>query len=107
MAEMNKLTKWIEEGKQLGSTLTFADNGQTIWSSVAVQKWNGIYFTYVDEIDESKMNAEQFRREEICRFDCLNNALEHLRQTTKVMVSELAPCKGQKLFHPHLESQDE
>ncbi|MGG4143922.1 hypothetical protein ABEW34_12380 [Paenibacillus algorifonticola] len=100
MSEIKKIENWLEEGKQLGINFSFENNGKKIWSSVAIQKWNNIYKAYIDEIEEDKMDSEEYRREEIHQFENLNDAFELINKTTLVNLNDLAPCKGQKIFNP-------
>ncbi|MEQ1965366.1 hypothetical protein ABLB69_19975 [Xenorhabdus khoisanae] len=92
--------KKIENGRQLGKSFSFSRQGELYWSSVGLQKVNGKYKVYVDEILESKMIAEEFLREECLVFDTLDEAISYINCNTETNISELAPCKGQKVFNP-------
>ncbi len=70
MPNTEKLIQWIEDGKQLGKVFSFNRNGKLIWSSVGIQKWQGIYKVYVDEIEE----------ENIKRFCCFNVNASRIRR---------------------------
>lgn len=90
----------IEDGKQIGKRFSFLENEELSWSSVGLQKVKGKYKVYVDEILESKMVAEEFTREECLVFNKLDDAILFINENTKTNISELAPCKGQKIFNP-------
>ncbi|WP_127490271.1 hypothetical protein [Paenibacillus ehimensis] len=101
MPDTEKLIQWIEDGKQLGKVFSFNRNGKLIWSSVGIQKWQGIYKVYVDEIEEENMDAEKYLRDEIKKFSNLVEALKFIEQNTQISLSELQICKGQKIFNPN------
>lgn len=101
METAEKLMQWIEDGKQLGKVFSFNRNGKVIWSSVGIQKWQGIYKVYVDEIEEENMDAETYSRDELKKFTNLMEALTFIEQNTETNLSELQICKGQKIFNPN------
>lgn len=103
MIEIEKIIQLIERGKQLGMVSSFEIDGKVIWSSVAIQKWNGIYMVYVDEIEEDKMTVEEYLRDEIQKFDNLLEALNFVNERTRINLKELQPRKGQKIFNPEFE----
>lgn len=103
MANTEKLIQWIESGKQLGNIFSFKINGKTIWSSVGIQKWQGIYKVYVDEIEEENMVAEEYLREEIKKFTNLSEAIKFIEQNTQANLSDMQICKGQRVFNPNFE----
>ncbi|GBC63444.1 hypothetical protein DENIS_4438 [Desulfonema ishimotonii] len=103
MENMEKIIRWIEDGKQLGKVFSFEDSGKTFWSSVGIQKWRGSYKVYVDEIEEGKMVAEEYLTDEIKQFDMLSKALNFIDNNTKINAKDLRPCKGQKIFNPEFE----
>ncbi|MCG8710062.1 hypothetical protein JHU04_003341 [Brenneria sp. 4F2] len=90
----------INNGKQVGVRYSFLAGNEICWSSVGLQKWEGKYKVYVDEILESKMSSEEYLREEIVSFDSIESALEFIEDNTKVEISDLAACKGQRIFNP-------
>ncbi|WP_159514032.1 MULTISPECIES: hypothetical protein [Enterobacter] len=94
------LIKKIENGSQVGQRVSFLMDDEICWTSVGLQKWNGKYKVYIDEILESKMNSEEYQREEVIYFDLLDNALEFIENNTHVKVFDLIPCKGQRIFNP-------
>ncbi|ASY80521.1 hypothetical protein BJK05_11170 [Pectobacterium polaris] len=94
------LLKSIENGTQLGKRFCFYINDELCWSSVGIQKWEKKYKVYVDEVLESKMNFEEYLREEIIEFDFLNDAICFINDNTRVNFNELTACKGQKIFNP-------
>lgn len=95
-----RLIDKIENGQQLGQRLSFEINGETWWSSVGIQKWEGKYKVYVDEILESNMNAEEYQREEIISFENVDDALVFIDSNTHANLENLLPCKGQRIFNP-------
>lgn len=103
MASTEKLIQWIENGKQLGNVFSFDINGKTIWSSVGIQKWQGIYKVYVDEIDEENMVAEKYLREEIKKFIKRSEAIKFIEQNTQTNLSDMQICKGQRVFNPEFD----
>jgi hypothetical protein len=103
MADIEKITQWIENGKQLGKVFSFKRSEKTIWSSVGIQKWQNIYKVYVDEIEEENMNAEKYSRDEIKKFNNISDALKYINENTQTNSLELQPCKGQKVFNPSFE----
>ena len=103
MTDVEMVIQQIEGGKQLGKVFSFIRNGHTIWSSVGIQKWQGIYKVYEDEIDEKSMDAENYIRDEIKKFDNLSDALKYINENTQTNLLDLQPCKGQKVFNPEFE----
>ena len=92
--------KWLEEGRQIGKNFSFKRGKLIYWSSVGVQKWNGIYKVYVDEIEEEKMAAEIYSKEIIAQFDTLEKIEPFLKLNSETKLSELTPLKSQKIFNP-------
>ncbi|WP_334072016.1 hypothetical protein [Paenibacillus sp. A14] len=103
MANTEKLIQWIENGKQLGNVFSFDINGKTIWSSVGIQKWQGIYKVYVDEIDEENMVAEKYLREEMKEFTNLREAIKFIEQNTQTNLLDMQICKGRRVFNPNFD----
>lgn len=101
MPTIEQVIQWIENGKQLGKTFSFEINGKTIWSSVGIQKWEGIYKVYVDEIAQENMHAEKYTRDEIRSFGNGMEALNYIEQHTRSKVSDLQVCKGRRIFNPN------
>ena len=102
MASIEKLTHWIESGKQIGKTICFNRNGERCWSSVGVQKWNDIIKVHIDEILEKQMSSETYLREDTMDFPSIDLALTYISEHTRVKPEEMSPCKGQKIFNPKL-----
>lgn len=99
-----KVTQWIEQGKQLGKVFSFTRDEKIFWSSIGIQKFEGRFKVYVDEIEEAKMASyEEYLIEATRSFETLNEALDYLFETTHVVLEDLAPCKGQKVFNPNFE----
>lgn len=90
----------ILEGQQLGARFSFVEDGQTIWSSVGVQFHEGKFKVYVDEIEEGKMDAEEYRKDMGISFPNLSDALEWAGENTRISPDELRPCKGSRIFNP-------
>lgn len=100
MLEYRKLIQWIDSNKQVGKTFYFYKEGKKVWSSVGIQKWDGRFLLYVDEIFESDMAADHFSREELLYFTTAVEAINFAQSNTQVEIEQLAPCKGQKVFNP-------
>ena len=103
LMEINYLKNKVENGSQLGSRFSFERNGYVYWSSVGLQKWVDAYKVYVDEIKEKNMAAEEYEREETNSFLSLDDALLFIELNTQCKLSDLIPCKGQKIFNPRFE----
>ena len=97
-----QVARWVEAGKQVGRTFQYHVGGVAHWSSVAVQKLDDKYKVYVDEIMEAKMSAEEYERDELLTFDRLQEAADYINRHTRTRFDELRPCKGQRIFNPHL-----
>ena len=90
----------INNGTQVGARYSFLVENEVCWSSVGLQKWEGKYKVFIDEILESKMSSEEYLKEEIVSFDSAESALEFIKHNTKIEISALTPCKGQRIFNP-------
>lgn len=90
----------IEAGRQRGKSFSFKENGETIWSSVGIQKHDGLYKVHVNDAEESRMAMDEYRRNEYRSFPTLVEALEWIEQTTTIKRSELVACKGMRIFEP-------
>ncbi|MEL6865015.1 MAG: hypothetical protein AAFP19_11370 [Bacteroidota bacterium] len=101
--DLNQIFNRIERGKQQGKTYSFEQDGETIWSSVAIQKWEGRYKVYIDEIRASKMDAEEYQKELTVSFDTLKEAAAFIAAETRIEFHELSPCKGQTIFNPQFD----
>ena len=97
---MSRVIDQIEKGKQIGKVFSLQKNGLTYWSSVGIQKHEGVYKVYIDMIEESKMSAEEYAREEFSRFMTANEALNYAVAESGLSEEEFTPCKGQKIFNP-------
>jgi hypothetical protein len=89
---------WIERGKQVGKSLSVERDGRTFYLRVAVQKRQAGYTVLVDEIDETRMAAESYARDEQRAFESLEAARRFIEETTPVRLDELQPSTGQKWF---------
>jgi hypothetical protein len=103
LEDFGKIIQWIESGGQVGKVFSFYRSDKTIWSSVGIQKWQGIYKVAVDEIEEENMEAEKYLRDEIRTFNNLSEALKYIDEATETPSLQLAPCKRQKIFNPSFE----
>ncbi len=99
---MQDLIRWVSENKQVGEVLSFLKDGEICWSTVAIQKWEGVFKVYVGEVLESQMVAENYQREEALEFEFVEDAIEFVSNNTKATVGNMKPCKGQKIFNPKL-----
>lgn len=88
----------VERGKQVGKSLTVERGGRQMYTRVAVQKVDGRYKVIADEIDEAKMAAEEYEREDQRMFEALDDAVAFIEGTTPVKLEDLAPSKGLKWF---------
>jgi len=84
MFNFNKICNLIERGKQLGRSFYFERNGDSVWTSVAIQKHQNVYYIQVLEIYESDMASEEFIRDEIKEFASLQESLEFITENTQV-----------------------
>lgn len=91
---------WIDQGKQVGRTISAGDDDPT-WFSAAIQKWQGQYAAHVSEIRESNMVAEEYDREITIAQPTLEEAERFIEVNSPIEFSTLAPCKGQKIFNPN------
>jgi hypothetical protein len=90
--------RWLEQGRQIGKSLTVDREGRSCYVRVAIEKRDGGYEVLVDEIDERRMEAEEYERDERRRFDRVEDAAAFIEGTTPVKLSDLAPSRGQKWF---------
>lgn len=90
----------LEKGKQIGKTFSFEKDGQIVWSSVAMQKWDNCYLLYIDEIFETNMAGEIYEKEFIQAFTTIEAATEHLETMTSLKFEDLKSLKGRRIFNP-------
>lgn len=90
--------RWIVQGKQIGKSLTLDRGGRSFYVRVAIEKRGDGYEVLVDEIDERRLEAEEYERDEKRRFDRLEEAVAFIEGTTPVTLGDLAPSRGQKWF---------
>lgn len=100
MDDLQRVRGWVEAGKQVGKSFTFVRNGVSYWSSVAVQKWQDGYKLYVDEIEEERIQGEDYEREEVIYRISLAEIEDLVKGTTSLTIERLAPLKRQKIFNP-------
>ena len=100
MNSMESIIRTIEKGQQLGKRFSFIKDKKIIWSSIGIQKYNGNYKVYVDEIEEGKMSDGEYAREDIKVFNTISEAFDFISQTTTISWNQLSYCKGQKIFNP-------
>ncbi|TGE29083.1 hypothetical protein [Hymenobacter metallicola] len=100
MDSLTRVETWLEAGKQIGKSAPVKENGNIVWWSVGVQKWQGIYKLYTDSFIESKPLDYDSDSEEIVEaadFETLSNLVS---SKSPFKIEELAPLKGQKIFNP-------
>ncbi len=90
--------RWVEQGKQIGTSLTVLRGERSFYLRVAIEKRGGKYEVLVDEIDERRMEAEEYERDERRTFELADDAISFIESTTPVKLSDLAPSRGQKWF---------
>ena len=90
----------IENGKQIGFKHFFDEKDKRYCEWVGLQKWNGIYKVYIGKIEENKMVAEEFERDEIREFQTLSEALDYIKANSSVSIEKMNVCKGQRIFNP-------
>lgn len=95
-----KIFEWLSSGKQLGVRGKVTQNNETVWLSMGIQKYGAAYKTYISEIFDSKIDIEDYLREEIREFSTVEAALEYLNQESRLGIFDLSPCRGQKIFNP-------
>lgn len=95
------ISAWLSSGKQLGVRGKVTESNETIWLSMGIQKHGAVYKTYISEIFDSKINIEEYLREEIKEFSTLEAALKYLDRESRLSILDLSPCKGQKIFNPN------
>ncbi|GAB2945974.1 hypothetical protein GCM10027048_08840 [Hymenobacter coalescens] len=100
MSNLDRVKTWVEAGKQVGKVIRYDRDGQPSWFSVGIQRWDGEYLLYVSEILEANMVAEQFLRDEIIAYASFEELLVAYKQQTDILILELTPLKGQRLFNP-------
>jgi hypothetical protein len=99
MGNNEQFYRWVQSGKQIGTTSTFRRDGKAFFSAVAIQQiGDQKYRVLVYEIDEELMAAEVFARDELKDFDSLEEAVKFIEQTTPASIADLQPRKGQRWF---------
>lgn len=97
---MFDLIRTIESGKQVGKLFSFQKDDITYWSSVGIQKHDGVFKVYIDVIAEPEMDAQNYEREEFSSFAKAQEAVSYVTSETNLDEEDLRPCKGQKIFNP-------
>lgn len=101
MNDASKAYQWLEAGKQIGKRFTRTKDNKPYHVSVAIQKCNGVYKLYFDEIEESFIAAhEDYLSEEITDVHYFGQLTALVYQNTGIRISELMPLRGQKIFNP-------
>ena len=100
MSQENKQIRLISEGKQIGARFSFVEHGKTIWCSLGIQFHDGKFKVYLDEIEEGKMDVDEYRKDVGISFTSVSDALDWVRENTQISLDELQPCKGLKIFNP-------
>jgi ABC-type Zn uptake system ZnuABC Zn-binding protein ZnuA len=93
--------KRIETEKQIGYRKIISSPNGPLWTSIAIQKHNGYYKVYIDEILEKNMAKESYEKEDKKIFTDLNLALTYLKNIG-ADIENLKPLKGQRIFNPNL-----
>ena len=96
----NSINEKLEKGQQLGKSFSFDLDGKSVWSSVGIQKWKGLYKVYIDEIFEIDIAAEIYQKELIRNFSELDEAIVFIKENSRATFQELGPLKGQRVFNP-------
>ena len=47
MSQRKSITEIVNNGTQVGKNFSFKKEGKVVWSSVGIQKWNGLYKVYI------------------------------------------------------------
>jgi hypothetical protein len=89
---------WIEQGKQVGKSLSIDKDGRRFHVSVAIQKQQDGYKVVANEMDEARMWDDEFDRHDSRMFGALEDAVNYIETTTPMKLAELAPRKGQRWF---------
>lgn len=98
---IEQVSKSIESGRQVGKRFTFEDeNGQRCWSSVAVQKWKGLYIVVIDEIPEEEMGGMVYTKDIYVKLNSLDEVISFVKGNSHTELNELGPLKGRKIFDP-------
>jgi len=100
MNSFDQVNNWLAAGKQIGRSFSFERQGFVYWSSVGVQKWRDGYKVYIDEILESKMDAEEYEKELVVELQNIEDIDEFIKNNSLTSLANLTPCKGQKIFNP-------
>ena len=100
MNSFDQVINWLAAGKQIGRSFSFEKQGLVYWSSIAVQKWKDGYKVYIDEILESKMDAEEYEKELVAELQNVEDVDEFIKNNSHTSLTSLIPCKGQKIFNP-------
>ena len=98
---MERVLSMIKSGKQRGKRFSYEKNNKTYWSSVGMQKHDGFYKVYIDEIEESQMVAENYEKDDLVKFSEIEEARNYLEKETILKLADLKPCKGLKIFNPN------
>lgn len=99
---MNTLTKAIEDGKQRGRSKSEQIDDVQYVHDAAIQKVNGKYRVHVSKIREQDMASEQYEIYFTREFESLPLAVSCLEENSPIKFSELAACKGQRIFNADL-----
>jgi hypothetical protein len=95
----------LNRGRQIGKSGYILREGQRFFLEVALQKINEKYMVYVAEIQEEKMTMDEYDYEEVTIYTTLEAAIEQVESKTIHKFSDLAPCKGQRIFNPSFYSE--
>jgi len=104
---MNDLLNAIESGKQRGFSKSISIDGMKYCIGSAIQKYQGKYKAHVYKIKESNMDSEIF---DVCftrAFLTLDEAIKCIGDNGDIQFNELTILKGQKLFNPKFDEENE
>lgn len=100
MNDLSRIKAWLEADRQIGKSAPVEQGGTTIWWSVGVQRWQGLYKLYIDKFDTAERIDYDAESEEIIPVTDLNTLYNLIKTKSPFKIEELAPLKGQKIFNP-------
>ena len=100
MNDLNRIKTWLEAGRQIGKSARIEQDGDTIWWSVGIQKWQGMYKFYTDKFSDSLPVDYDAESEEIIQVADLDTLFALVKTNSPFKIEELTPLKGQRIFNP-------
>ena len=104
---MQKLLKAIESGKQRGFSKSLIINDKIYWCGAAIQKYDGQYKVHVYMIEENKMVREEYDVYFTIGFTSIAQAINCVELNSIIKLSEFSALKGQKMFNPAFNEENE